>query len=78
MSYPFECYQGKVTQRPALLDYALFVAFFPQLLAGPIERASRLLPQFRICPSINWEDLRIGSERIALGLWQKLFIAIGF
>ena len=75
MSYPFECYQGKVTQRPALLDYALFVAFFPQLLAGPIERASRLLPQFRICPSINWEDLRIGSERIALGLWQKLFIA---
>ena len=45
ISYTVDLYRGELNPRRSLLDYALFVSFFPQLVAGPIERAGRLLPQ---------------------------------
>ena len=45
LSYTIDVYRGKLAPRLNLIDVALFVSFFPQLVAGPIERAVRLLPQ---------------------------------
>ena len=45
MSYTIDCYRSKIEAAPNFLDYALYVSFFPQLIAGPIERGTRLLPQ---------------------------------
>ena len=45
LSYTIDIYRGRIATEKSLLNFALFVAFFPQLVAGPIERASHLLPQ---------------------------------
>ncbi len=47
IGYVVDVYRGKVPAERNLLDYALYVSFFPQLVAGPIERAGHLLPQFK-------------------------------
>src|SRR5262249_48884519 len=55
-----DAYQGKIRQVD-FLEYALFVAFFPQLIAGPIVHHSEVMPQFR-------NSARVGAEEVALGL----------
>ncbi len=55
--------------------YALYVSFFPQLVAGPIERAERLLPQLRAGAQGNAEDLRTGLRLLLVGYFRKLVIA---
>ena len=57
------------------MNFALYVAFFPQLVAGPIERASRLLPQVRTPSRIASEDLSEGFYLIAWGLFKKVVLA---
>ncbi|MBM4050341.1 MAG: MBOAT family protein, partial [Planctomycetes bacterium] len=47
LSYTIDCYRGQLAREPSFIRYAIFVSFFPQLVAGPIERASHLLPQIR-------------------------------
>ncbi len=76
MSYAIDVYRRELEPTRNLLDYATFVAFFPQLVAGPIERASRLLPQItheRRFP--DGEQLTSGITLILVGLFKKVAIA---
>lgn len=76
MSYTFDVFRRHIEATHSLLDYAVFVAFFPQLLAGPIGRAQLQLPQFRrdrVPP--DWEGVRRASFLILLGLFKKVAIA---
>ena len=78
LSYTIDIYRGRLEPEPSLLRFALFVAFFPQLVAGPIERASRLLPQLHRLPDrardVPWKE---GLTLIARGLFRKVVIADG-
>ena len=76
ISYVFDIYRGEIEPTENLIDYACFVAFFPQLVAGPIGRATIQLPQFerdRVKP--NAEAVRSGLLLILLGLFKKVVIA---
>lgn len=75
ISYTVDVYKRKWPAEKNLLKYSLFVLFFPQLVAGPIEKASQLLPQLftKYYPKV--EDLKIGFQRILFGLFKKIVIA---
>ncbi len=75
MSYTIDVYQRKIASVKSLPDFALFVAFFPQLLAGPISRAQHLLPQIQQPRKISLEKFYDGSFLIFWGLFQKIFVA---
>jgi D-alanyl-lipoteichoic acid acyltransferase DltB (MBOAT superfamily) len=75
MSYTFDVYRGKLESVDSLLDFAVFVAFFPQLVAGPIERASNLLPQIQSVRPIHIQQIHTGIYLIIWGLFQKMVIA---
>jgi alginate O-acetyltransferase complex protein AlgI len=74
MGYAIDVYRGA---RPARdpLNYALFVSFFPQLLAGPIERARDLMPQVEAARRLTGERLAAGAYFIGWGLFQKCVVA---
>ena len=75
MSYIFDIYRGK--QRPIsnFVDYAVFVSFFPLLVAGPIERASHLLPQVQKARKFNYTQAVDGCRLILWGMFKKIVIA---
>ncbi|HUQ62537.1 MAG TPA: MBOAT family protein [Acidimicrobiales bacterium] len=76
MSYTFDIYRRHIEPTHSLLDFAVFVAFFPQLVAGPIGRADVQLPQFardRVRP--NWAQTRRALFLILLGLFKKVAVA---
>jgi alginate O-acetyltransferase complex protein AlgI len=75
MSYTIEIYRGHQKAEHNFGVYALFVMFFPQLVAGPIERAGHLLHQFNADRKINWEDVRLSFFLIAWGYFLKVFVA---
>ncbi len=75
MSYTLDIYRGEVKPTRQYLDFSLFVAFFPQLVAGPIERAKRLLPQILNPRIIRLDNFYEGCYLIFWGLFQKVFIA---
>lgn len=75
MSYTIDIYRGEMKPTRHFLDFALFVAFFPKLVAGPIERARHLLPQVLNTRSLSVEKFREGSYLILLGLFQKIVVA---
>jgi alginate O-acetyltransferase complex protein AlgI len=75
LSYTFDIYRGKLEAVDSLLDFAAFVAFFPQLVAGPIERASNLLPQIQSLRPIQVQQIHAGLYLIVWGLFQKIVIA---
>jgi len=75
MSYTIDIYRGQLKPSTSFFEYATFVAFFPQLVAGPINRAPRLLPQFGRTRVITWEHIRSGSWLIAWGLFKKMVVA---
>ena len=75
LSYTLDIYRGTLKPTRDFLDFALFVAFFPQLVAGPIERASRLLPQVTNPRTIAPEQFRDGLYLIGWGLFKKVLIA---
>lgn len=75
MSYTIDVYRGKLKPIDSLLNYSLYVAFFPQLVAGPIERGSRLLPQLCKRRQVSRQQLSEGSWLIAWGMFKKIFIA---
>lgn len=76
LAYTIDVYRRKKEPEQNLLDFAVYVAFFPQLVAGPIERAQRLLPQIKTPrTSINYEQIRSGLFLILLGLVRKVVIA---
>jgi alginate O-acetyltransferase complex protein AlgI len=77
LSYTVDVYRRRLEPCRSLLDFALFVMFFPQLVAGPIERAERLLPQLVAVRHEPWRPDASGLVLIALGLFKKLALADG-
>lgn len=75
ISYTFDIYRDRMEPTKDLLTFATYVAFFPQLVAGPIERARRLLPQLEVGRSLDVTRLRSGLGLILLGLFKKVAIA---
>jgi alginate O-acetyltransferase complex protein AlgI len=75
ISYVIDVYRGEIEPEDSLPDFALFVAYFPHLVAGPILRASKLLPQIVSPRTINREQSIEGVWLIAWGLFQKMFVA---
>ena len=75
MSYTIDVYRGELRARRSLLDVAVFISFFPHLVAGPIQRASFLLPQVEATREFSFEKARTGFLLICWGLFKKLVIA---
>jgi alginate O-acetyltransferase complex protein AlgI len=75
MSYVIDVYRREITPTRDLVDFAVFVAYFPHLVAGPILRASRLLPQIATPRTVSREQVRDGLWLIAWGFFQKVFVA---
>src|SRR2546429_1606257 len=75
LSYTIDFYLGNVQRERNFLRFATFVCFFPQLMAGPIERARHLLPQFRQFPPIRLENFTDGASLFLVGLFKKLALA---
>jgi alginate O-acetyltransferase complex protein AlgI len=75
LSYTIEVYRRKVPAEHSLLDYALYVAFFPQMVAGPIERPHQLLPQFHHDPHFHIERVHSGLKIALWGFFKKMVIA---
>lgn len=75
LSYTIDIYYKKVEPTKNALAFFSFVAFFPQLVAGPIERAKHLLPQFFVVHKFNYRYVRSGLLLMALGLFKKMVIA---
>lgn len=77
MSYTIDIYNRKLKPADNFLDFALFVAFFPQLVAGPIERAKNLLPQIYNSRNLTLDQTFRGIYLILWGLFKKVVIADG-
>ena len=75
IGYIVDVYRGKVPAARSFLDYALYVAFFPQLVAGPIERAGHLLPQFKKARVWSTPAFESGLQLAVWGLFKKIVIA---
>ena len=78
MSYTLDIYLGRATPARNFLDYALFVTFFPHLVAGPIMRPTELVPQFEVPHQATADQLRFGLALMTLGLFEKAVLADGF
>ena len=77
LAYTVNVYRGRLEPCRDLLDFALYVMFFPQLVAGPIERPERLLPQMAAVSRAPWRPDFSGLVLIALGLFKKIALADG-
>ncbi|MEG2191780.1 MAG: MBOAT family O-acyltransferase [Oscillospiraceae bacterium] len=77
LGYSIDVYRGRVEREKNFLTYALFVSFFPQLVAGPIERSENLLPQFHQTYKFNYSSASNGLKLMAWGFFKKLIIADG-
>jgi len=75
LSYTIDVYRGNTPAEKHFGKYALFVSFFPQLVAGPIEKSKNLLPQFSITHKFNYERIREGLLLMLWGYFKKVVIA---
>lgn len=75
MSYTIEVYRGNYPAERNLGIYSLYVLFYPQLVAGPIERPQNVLPQLHLTHSFDWARARSGLLLMASGLFKKVVIA---
>ncbi|GGG20752.1 alginate O-acetyltransferase [Dokdonia pacifica] len=75
LSYTIDIYRKKIQPTENVLSFFTFVAFFPQLVAGPIERASHLLPQFQKTHLLVYEQVKSGLLLVGFGLFKKMVIA---
>ena len=78
LSYTLDVYLKRAKPAKHFLDYALFVTFFPHLVAGPIMRPTELVPQFAEARRATLHQLYFGLALIILGLFQKVVLADGF
>ena len=74
MSYTIDIYHGRLKATRSFIDFAVFVSFFPQLVAGPIERAKNLLPQISKTPLPTKLQIEKGVVLIITGLFKKVMI----
>lgn len=75
LSYVFDIYNKKIEPTKRFTDYAVFVAYFPLLVAGPIERARHLLPEFKVARVFNYQLAVVGMRLVLWGLFKKVVIA---
>ena len=75
LSYVIDIYYNRIKPEKNIVDYSLFVSYFPLLVAGPIERATHLLPQIKKKRVFNYENAMEGFYQILWGLFKKLVIA---
>lgn len=75
VSYTIDTYRRKLKPEKSFVDFSLYVAYFPQLVAGPIERAGNILPQFKKKIKFDANRASQGFTLIVLGLFQKVVIA---
>jgi len=75
LSYTIDVYNNRVEAQKHLGVFAVYVSFFPQLVAGPIERPKRLIPQFFKKHEFNYERVRSGLQKMMWGFFKKIVIA---
>lgn len=75
LGYTIDVYRKDLEAERSLIDYALFVSFFPQLVAGPIERSTHLLPQIKNPKKFSYDNLLRGLELFTYGMFLKLVLA---
>jgi D-alanyl-lipoteichoic acid acyltransferase DltB (MBOAT superfamily) len=75
LSYVIDIYKGRISSEKNFIDYSLFVGFFPLLVAGPIERATHLLPQVKTKRTFDYNEGVEGLKQILWGLFKKIVIA---
>lgn len=75
LSYTIDVYRGHLKPAKSIIDFAVYVAFFPQLVAGPIERATSFLPQISNPRKIDLAQINAGIFLIIWGYFKKLVIA---
>ncbi|MFT3795774.1 MBOAT family O-acyltransferase [Flavobacterium sp.] len=75
LSYVIDIYKDKIKPERNFIDYSVFVSFFPLLVAGPIERATHLLPQIQTKRQFNYTQAIDGLRQILWGLFKKIVIA---
>ena len=75
LSYSIDVYRGNLKPTRSLINFAAFVSFFPQLVAGPIERATRLLPQIENKRAFKYEEGVAGLRLILWGMFKKVVVA---
>lgn len=75
MSYTIDAYRGVIQTEPSFIRFLTFVSFFPQLVAGPIERAKNLLPQLERTPQIAGSDISEGLSHFLVGFFKKVALA---
>lgn len=78
LSYTLDIYLKRAEPAKSFLDYALFVTFFPHLVAGPIMRPTELVPQFETARAATRASLSFGLGLMILGMFQKIVLADGF
>lgn len=75
LSYSIDVYRGKLKPTKDIIAFSAYISFFPQLVAGPIERASNLLPQFQKKRVFNYDMAVDGSRQVLWGLFKKVVVA---
>lgn len=78
MSYVIDVYRGEMTAEKHFGKYAAYISFFPQLVAGPIERAKNLLPQFYEEKKFDYDKATYGLRQMAVGFFKKIVVADTF
>ena len=75
LSYVIDVYRGKIERERNFIYYATFVSYFPQLVAGPIERPGDLIPQLKAEHRFNGADFSVGARFMLLGFFKKICVA---
>ena len=75
VGYMLDVYHGRVKAEKNILDYVLFVSFFPQVMSGPISKVNELLPQIKNPHTVNYEQGKQGLKHLLWGMFIKLVIA---
>ena len=75
LSYSIDVYRGKIEPTTDIIAFFAFISFFPQLVAGPIERATNLLPQFLKKREFDYDTAVDGMRQILWGLFKKIVVA---
>lgn len=75
LSYSIDVYRNKIDASHSLIDVMAFISFFPQLVAGPIERATHLLPQFQNPRAFSSSNATNGMRQMLWGLFKKMIVA---
>src|SRR5262249_36181721 len=75
MSYTIDAYNRVIPTERSFVRFLTFVSFFPQLVAGPIERAHNLLPQLQRTPTITQQDIADGLSLFLVGFFKKVALA---